>query len=92
MIRVDQPDGSGLPAGSVPVRFIAGGGELDFRVPIGRRMPTTDYDITWAPRGMAAIPVFDFPVGMGDRTLTDFRVISNGPLTIDDQAVFILTL
>ena len=88
MIRIVQPDSGG----SVSVRFTAVGDEIDFRVSIGRTMPTTDYDITWAPRGMSAIPVLDFPVGDGDRTLTDFRVIANGPLTFEDQMVFILTL
>jgi hypothetical protein len=77
--------------GTVRVTYVATGAEgEDFRVPIGQTMPDADYDILWQPMGMAAIPVIDLPNNAGDRTVDDFRVITNGPLTAGDKIRFFI--
>lgn len=86
-----MPNGAQPVVGPVRVTYVATGAEgEDFRVAIGQTMPDANYDILWQPMGMAAIPVIDLPNNAGDRTVNDFRVITNGPLTAGDKIRFFL--
>ena len=64
----------------------------DFSVAIsGAALPTDVYELYWAPKGVAQIPVVDLPDTLvGDRTTTTFRVITSANLTAGDILSFLI--
>ncbi len=82
----------GLCAGSPRiVTYVATGSEgVDFMVPMGTTLATDSYEVgLFGIAGAANFPVLDFPnVLAGDRTTTEFRVLSAATLTAGDTLKF----
>lgn len=74
------------------VNYVATGVEgTDFNVPIGSTLPNDVYNLFWAPKGVASVPVLDLPDTLaGDRTTTQFRVITSANLTAGDILTFLI--
>lgn len=76
------------------VQYTAIGGEDDFMVDITGTPPEADtYDVgLLGAEGAAVVPaVWDFPnADPGDRTVTQFRVLTNAPLQAGDVFNFVL--
>jgi len=74
------------------VDYVATGVEgTDFMVTIGVTLPNDTYEVYWAPKGVALIPVLDLPDTLaGDRTTTQFRVITSSALTAGDILSFLV--
>lgn len=72
------------------ITYTATGSEgVDFPVPIGLTLDTTDYEVGFfGIAGAANVPVMDFPTGAGDRTTTTFRVLTAAPMTFGDVIKF----
>lgn len=92
MPTFDQPSSSGASSSVLAVvNYTASGTEgTNFLVPIGSVLATSDYEITWSTKGVASVPVLDFPDGPGDRTTSYFRVYAADVLTEGDRLVFVL--
>lgn len=87
-----SPSGGDGDLGGRVVRYTATGSEgVDFFVPIGTTLGADDYEISFSPQSMAAVPAYDFPNEVaGDRTTTQFRMRISAPLTAGDKLVFLL--
>lgn len=71
------------------VPYTATGAEgTDFTVSIGATLAASDYGMTWAPAGVASLPILDLPED--DRTTTQFRVLVGDPLTAGDRLDFFI--
>jgi hypothetical protein len=82
----------GLCAGSPRiVTYTATGSEgVDFMVPIGTTLATDEYEVgLFGIAGAANYPILDFPNTLaGDRTDSEFRVLSAAVLTLGDILKF----
>lgn len=74
------------------VTYTATGAEgTDFNVSIGATLAADDYELTWAPAGVAALPILDLPSALaGDRTTSQFRVLVGDALTAGDVLKFFI--
>lgn len=88
-------DGSTVLLGSKirVVTYTATGVEgLDFRVPIsGTPMLSANYAVFWSTAGVNNIPILDpTNVNTGDRTVSDFRVLTAVQMALGETLVFLL--
>jgi hypothetical protein len=90
-------DGSGCTSeGCSTTRIISytatGAEGTDFNVPIGATLAADTYNVgLLGTAGSANFPVLDFPNALaGDRTTTQFRVLSAATLTAGDILKFLL--
>jgi hypothetical protein len=84
---------SGTPAGSIQsFRYTATGLEgSDFMVTLPAARANDVYGVQGSQAGAASILGMDFPdLLAGDRTTTQFRVITSGPVTAGDQFDFLV--
>jgi len=83
--------GGGIPAQAF--RYIATGLEgSDFMVNLPAARPNDTYKVFGNGAGMAMIVGFDFPdILAGDRTTTQFRVVTTAALTAGDQIDLFVT-
>lgn len=74
----------------VAINYTATGSEgASFVVNLPTPIPTGTYEVWWAPKGVANIPLLDLPTAFGDRTTSSFRVVIGGvPLVAGDKLVF----
>jgi hypothetical protein len=81
-----------MPVKLRSVDYRATGAEgTDFMVTIGVTLPNDVYGVYWAPKGVSMIPVVDLPDRrVGDRTTTQFRVITSAALTAGDTLSFLI--
>lgn len=80
---------SGGGTGTTTQRYVATGGESDFMVTLTVPRANDSYVVTPALAGVASIVGVDCPdTAAGDRTTTQFRVITSAPLTAGDQIDF----
>ncbi len=82
----------GLCSGSPRIiTYTATGAEgVDFMVPIGTTLATDEYEVgLFGIAGAANFPILDFPSALaGDRTTSQFRVLSAATLTAGDVLKF----
>jgi hypothetical protein len=88
--------GSGTGSGAATVqdfRFTATGAEgSDFSITLPAAQPTDVYNVQMLGAGLAAILGIDAPdLIAGDRTTTQFRVVTTGALVAGDQFDIIVT-
>jgi hypothetical protein len=87
----DQPDPVTGTGGGLAVEYTATGSEgTSFMVPIGTTVNTTTYTIIWSPAGLTNVPMLDLPQGVGDRTVTQFRVLTAVQLAAGETLAFVL--
>ena len=89
---ITGPTGTTGPgAGFQVINFTAAGGENDFNVTIPVAMANDNYGLVWAPAGVSMIPSLDLPNLLpGDRTTTQFRVVTSANLVAGDQLTFVV--
>ena len=70
------------------VVFTATGGENDFNVSLPSSRANNTYFVGPALGGVTGVVGIDIPSGVGDRTTTQFRVVTTAPLTAGDRIEF----
>jgi len=83
--------GASSTSGVTAQRYTAAGGETDFMVTLTNPKLVDTYKITATCAGVSMIVGVDCPdLLAGDRTTTQFRVITSAPLTAGDQIDFVI--
>lgn len=82
---------SGCSGAARIVEYTATGAEgTDFMVPVGTTLADDEYEVgLFGTRGVVNVPICDFPNALaGDRTQTEFRVVTAAVLTAGDVLLF----
>lgn len=83
----DDDPSNGEATNMIVIDYTATGSEgTSFMVPIGATL--ANYRVVWSPQGVENLPLLDLPQGPGDRTSTEFRVVTSVQLAEGERLTF----